>query len=127
MNRFKKTKGAVSIFLVIILVPMMTVSALFVDASKVSLAKSVSESAGDLTLNTALTDYDTKLKDMYGLLRLHRIQTNCMQVWRIIIAPALLLRVSATKMPILMWIKLWLSLVWLVTVVMCLMYSIWSL
>lgn len=32
-----------------------------------SLAKSVSESAGDLTLNTALTDYDTKLKDMYGL------------------------------------------------------------
>lgn len=67
MNRFKKTKGAVSIFLVIILVPMMTVSALFVDASKVSLAKSVSESAGDLTLNTALTDYDTKLKDMYGL------------------------------------------------------------
>lgn len=28
MNRFKKTKGAVSIFLVIILVPMMTVSAL---------------------------------------------------------------------------------------------------
>ena len=33
MNRFKKTKGAVSIFLVIILVPMMTVSALFVAAS----------------------------------------------------------------------------------------------
>ena len=125
MNRFKKTKGAVSIFLVIILVPMMTVSALFVDASKVSLAKSVSESAGDLTLNTALTDYDTKLKDMYGLFA--TAQNTDELYARIIIAPALLLRVSATKMPILMWIKLWLSLVWLVTVVMCLTYSIWSL
>ena len=67
MDFVKKTKGAVSIFLVIILVPMMTVSALFVDASKISLARSVAASAGDLTLNTALTDYDTMLKDMYGL------------------------------------------------------------
>lgn len=67
MNLFRKTKGAVSIFLVIILVPMMTVSALFVDAGKVKLAKGVVESAGDLTLNTSLTDYDTVLKDMYGL------------------------------------------------------------
>lgn len=67
MNFWKKAKGAVSIFLVIILVPMMTVSSLFVDASKVSLAESVAESAGDLTLNTALTNYDTQLKDLYGL------------------------------------------------------------
>lgn len=61
------TKGAISIFLVIILVPMMTVSSLFVDASKVKLARGVAESAGDLALNTALTDYDTVLKDLYGL------------------------------------------------------------
>lgn len=67
MNFFNKTKGAISIFLVIILVPMMTISSLFVDAGKVKLAKGVAESAGDLTLNTALTDYDTMLKDMYGL------------------------------------------------------------
>ena len=67
MRFWKNTKGAVSIFLVIILVPMMTVSSLFVDASKVKLAMGVAESAGDLTLNTALTDYDTMLKDMYGL------------------------------------------------------------
>ena len=67
MNLFRKTKGAVSIFLVIILVPMMTVSSLFVDASKVKLAEGVAESAGDLALNTALTNYDTALKDMYGL------------------------------------------------------------
>lgn len=67
MKIFGRTKGAVSIFLVIILVPMMTVSALFVDASKVKLARGTAESAGDLALNTALTDYDTKLKDLYGL------------------------------------------------------------
>ena len=64
---FSKTKGVVSVFLVMILVPMMVISALFVDASRVQLANSVAASAGDLTLNTALTDYDTLLKDMYGL------------------------------------------------------------
>lgn len=64
---FQRNKGAVSIFLVLILVPMMTVSSLFVDAGKVSLARGAAASAGDLTLNTALTDYDTQLKELYGL------------------------------------------------------------
>lgn len=64
---FEKTKGAVSIFLVLIMVPMMTVTSLFVDASKIKLAKGVSDSAADLALNTALTNYDTNLKDLYGL------------------------------------------------------------
>ena len=67
MKFWLKAKGAVSVFLVIILVPMLTVTALFVDAGKVRLAKGVAESAGDLAVNTALTNYDTKLKDMYGL------------------------------------------------------------
>ena len=65
---FEKSKGAISIFLVIILVPMMTVSSLFVDVSKVSLARAVADSASDLALNTALSCYDTDLKDLYGLL-----------------------------------------------------------
>lgn len=65
--RRKGARGAVSVFLVIILVPMLTISALFVDASKLMLARSVATSAGDLALNTALTNYDTKLKEMYGL------------------------------------------------------------
>lgn len=67
MKQRKNERGAVSIFLVIILVPMLTVSALFVDASKLKLAKGLADSAADLTVNTALTDYDKKLKDMYGL------------------------------------------------------------
>lgn len=68
MSFFKKAKGAVSIFLVIILVPMMTVSSAFVDAGKVKLGSAMAESAGDLALNTALTNYDTDLKDLYGLM-----------------------------------------------------------
>ena len=67
MNFFERSKGAISIFLVIILVPMLTVSSLFVDISRVKLARSVAASAGDLTMNTALTNYDTMLKDLYGL------------------------------------------------------------
>lgn len=67
MKFFKESKGVISVFLVIILVPMLTMSAFFVDSSKMKLAKGVAESAGDLALNTALTNYDTTLKDMYGL------------------------------------------------------------
>ena len=60
-------KGAISIFLVIVLVPMLVLSSIFVDMSRLKLAKSVSESSGNLTLNTALTNYDAVLKEMYGL------------------------------------------------------------
>lgn len=62
-----KNKGAISIFLVIVMVPMLVVSSIFVDMSRINLAKSVAESSGELTLNTALTNYDAVLKDMYGL------------------------------------------------------------
>ncbi len=67
MYFLKHRRGSVSIFLVIILVPMLTISALFVDVSKVSLSRGAASSALDLSLNTALTNYDTELKDLYGL------------------------------------------------------------
>lgn len=62
-----ENKGAISIFLVIVLVPMLVCSSIFVDMSRINLAKAVAESSGELTLNTALTNYDAVLKDMYGL------------------------------------------------------------
>lgn len=65
---FKKTKGVISIFLVIILVPMLTASSLFVDVSKMVLAHSVAESAADLALNTVLTHYDKELNEYFGLI-----------------------------------------------------------
>lgn len=68
MKMFTKERGAVSIFLVIILVPMITVTSLFVDASRLWLARSVVESSGDLALNTTLTQYDQDLNDIYGMM-----------------------------------------------------------
>lgn len=65
---FRKKDGAVSVFLTIILVPMIVVSCLFVDACRAKLAEPVVSSAGDLTLNTALTQYDATLNDYYGLM-----------------------------------------------------------
>lgn len=60
-------QGSISILLVIILMPMLTMSAIVVDSSRLNLAKSMVSSAGDLTVNTALANYDTILKDVYGL------------------------------------------------------------
>ena len=45
----------------------MTFSAIIVDISRVNMAKQMMSSAGDLTMNTALANYDTILKDVYGL------------------------------------------------------------
>lgn len=63
----RESKGAISIFLVIVLLPMLTVASVFVDMARINLANSMAESAGDLTLNTALTNYDAELKNLYGL------------------------------------------------------------
>ena len=63
----KRIQGSVSIFLVIIMVPMICISGLIVDGSRAELAKASVSSAGDLTMNAALANYDTVLKDVYGL------------------------------------------------------------
>ena len=63
----KRIQGSISVLLVIILLPMMTFSAIIVDISRVNMAKQMMSSAGDLTMNTALANYDTILKDVYGL------------------------------------------------------------
>lgn len=65
---FSKKDGAITVFLSIILVPMIIVSCLFVDASRTKLAQGLVSSAGDLVLNTALTQYDPVLNDFYGLM-----------------------------------------------------------
>lgn len=67
-NFFNKTKGAVSVFLVLVLVPMVTACCLFVDASRINLAKSVVQSSGDLALNTVLSNFDNDLAEIYGFM-----------------------------------------------------------
>ena len=68
MRFFRKTKGAVSLFLTIILLPTLTVAGLFVDISRIKLAQEVTNSSADLALSTTLSFYDKKLKDYFGLM-----------------------------------------------------------
>lgn len=68
LRLFLNRRGAVSVFLVLVLVPMLVFSAVTVDVSRVSLGKAMAVSAGDLTANTILTNYDYRLKEMYGLM-----------------------------------------------------------
>ncbi len=63
----KRVDGAISLMLVAILLPTMLLSGLMVDLSRYSMAKALISSAGDLTLNAALADYDGILQDVYGL------------------------------------------------------------
>jgi len=68
MKFWKKTRGAISIFLVIILLPTMTMAGLFLDISRVKMAEEVVATSADLAINTVLSEYDKNLKDYFGLL-----------------------------------------------------------
>jgi len=67
MKKQKFQKGAISVFLVIILIPCMVISSVFVDMSRVLLAKGSSSSAADLALNSLMANYDPDLSEYYGL------------------------------------------------------------
>ena len=78
LNEKTKTaiRGSISIMMVIILLPMMTFSAVIVDTSRINMAMQMMSSAGDLTMNTALANYDTILKDVYGLFAMSQEKTE---------------------------------------------------
>lgn len=65
---FRKNNGAISVFLVIILVPCMLIASIFVDISRVQLARAVAESSADLALSTLMSNYDYDLSEYYGLM-----------------------------------------------------------
>jgi len=68
MTLFQKNHGAISVFLILILVPCMLISSIFVDISRVQLSKAVAESSAELALNTLKTYYDYDLSQYYGLM-----------------------------------------------------------
>ncbi len=68
-----KCKGSISLFLSIILLPTLTFTGLMVDSANLALSKSIVENAGELTTNAALANYDTVLKDVYGLMALSQV------------------------------------------------------
>lgn len=76
MKFMTKNKGAISIFLALVLLPMMAVASVYIEASRIKVAKSVASAAGDLTINTALTNYDNALKELYGLMAISQTDTS---------------------------------------------------
>lgn len=68
MKFTKKQQGAVSVFLAIILLFTFIFSAVVVDGGRIYAAKNIVSGAGQLTLNAGLSNYDTALKDAYGLI-----------------------------------------------------------
>lgn len=68
MYFFKHQKGAVSVFLTLVLIPVLVFSLLTVDAARIYSAKVVVSDSGEMALNGALTQYDDELFDRYGLL-----------------------------------------------------------
>lgn len=72
----KRIQGSISVLLIIILLPTMVLSALIVDTSRTNMARSMVSGAGDLAINSALADYDTILKDVYGLFAMSQAKTN---------------------------------------------------
>lgn len=66
-KRKDKVRGAVSVFLVLILVPCIVVTSVFVDLGRVHMSKGLAESAADLALNTLMTNYDGDLSEWYGM------------------------------------------------------------
>ena len=67
---FKKTKGVISVFLILILVPTMVFSAVLVDGSRMVSARAISQEAADLAALSALSNYHTTLKEEFGLFAL---------------------------------------------------------
>ncbi len=63
----KKTRGAISVFLVMILVPCIVVTSVFVDLGRVHMSKVMANSASDLALNSLLSNYDADLEEWYGM------------------------------------------------------------
>ncbi|MCQ2455535.1 MAG: DUF5702 domain-containing protein [Clostridia bacterium] len=61
-------KGAISVFLTIILIPCIVISGMFVDLSRVKLSQGVATSSADLALNSLMANYDKDLSDYYGLM-----------------------------------------------------------
>lgn len=68
---FKKfrsdSKGAVTVFVTLLLIPAILVTGTGVDAARVYSARSTLQNANQLAANSALASYDALLKDLYGL------------------------------------------------------------
>lgn len=68
MGLFYKNNGTISVFLCLILLPVILVGCLTVDASRIYLSKVIISDAGEMAMNAGLAQYNEELHDEYGLL-----------------------------------------------------------
>ena len=69
-NRKKRkygSRGAVTVFLTVVLVPTIVFAAVFADLSRVQYSKAMAESAADLALDSLISRYDENLEQYYGM------------------------------------------------------------
>lgn len=76
MEMKQKTKGAISIFLIIIFLATYVLSGLLVDGGRIKLASTIAESTLDNAVSSALTYYDNYLFDLYGLFAVEEPDIN---------------------------------------------------
>ncbi|HHZ05834.1 MAG TPA: hypothetical protein GX401_03440, partial [Clostridiales bacterium] len=72
----KRIQGSITLFMVIILLPTMVFGGIIVDTARINMARSAISSAGDLAMNSQLADYDTVLKEVYGLFAMSQNKTQ---------------------------------------------------
>jgi len=63
----KNTKGAVTVFVTLLLIPAILVSGTAVDLARIYTARSIIQDANQLAANTVLTQYNALLHDLYGV------------------------------------------------------------
>ena len=73
---FNKSKGTISVFLCLILLPTILVGGMTVDASRIYLSKVVISDAGEMAMNAGLAQYNEILHDEYGLLVMNQSPTE---------------------------------------------------
>lgn len=67
LKLFYKSDGAISVFLSLILLPVMIVGLMTTDAARIYTSKAVISDAGEMAINAGLAQYDEALHDEYGM------------------------------------------------------------
>ncbi|MBR5508469.1 MAG: hypothetical protein IKV59_00280 [Lachnospiraceae bacterium] len=68
LNFCDQNKGAISVFLTLILLPVLLLGGLTTDAARIYTSKVVISDAGEMAMNAGLAQYEETLHDEYGLL-----------------------------------------------------------
>ena len=70
----EKKKGAISLFMAIIMLSSLVLTSILVDGSRLRSAETIVQSASDSALRSVLAKYDIDLKDRYGLFTIENQQ-----------------------------------------------------